>query len=228
VSTPKSKHEALKGLIILLALVGIPVALGSVLYHFEVLSGLMIVLARISLAIAGISLLVALFTRKALLWCLVTFVLGVVLVLLSHVSMSPQQKADWNAEEAKANQAQEAKRAAERANAALVQAQQTPAESKPSADDPKNVNGAAVFAGLLTQTFRKNGSDVTVIDLDRHTILFDCTRELNPRESCYVLYKTYPKNRDEGKILKMMGISSLKFKTKDGLFDGATWEKDIP
>jgi hypothetical protein len=146
--------------------------------------------------------------------------------------MSPRQKADWNAEEAKANQEQEAKRAAERANAALVQAHQTPAvnvtESKPSADDPKNFNGAAVWAGLLTQTFRKNGSEVTVIDLDRHTILFDCTRELNPRTSCYVLYKTYPKNRDEGKILKMMGISSLKFKTKDGLFDGATWEKDIP
>ena len=70
-------------------------------------------------------------------------------------------------------------------------------------------------------------SDVTVMDLDSHTMLFDCTKEFDPRTSCYVLYKTYPKNRDEKQMLRMMGVHSLKYKIKDGFFSGPTWEKEV-
>jgi len=65
------------------------------------------------------------------------------------------------------------------------------------------------------------------MDLDSHTMLFDCTKEFDPRTSCYVLYKTYPKNRDEKQMLRMMGVHSLKYKIKDGFFSGPTWEKEV-
>ena len=121
------------------------------------------------------------------------------------------------------------------AQQASVTTQATPApqtptakQTEPTLPSSEDFNGAAVWAGLLTQTFRKKGSDVAVIDLDKHTIMFDCTKELNPRESCYVLYKAYPTDRYEAEMLKTMGINSLKFKTENGFFSGATWEKDIP
>jgi hypothetical protein len=96
---------------------------------------------------------------------------------------------------------------AEKQAAQPIQTQQQTQTSKQvsSADAPKpDFKGAAVLGDLLTQTFRKNGNDVIVYDLDPHTLLFDCSKELNPRESCYLLYKTYPKNRAEAEVLKTM------------------------
>lgn len=116
-----------------------------------------------------------------------------------------------------------------RESAAAQQAQTSKqTQPVPPADaTAPNFDGAGVWAALLTQTFRKQGSDVTV-DGFEHTLIFDCTRELNPRTSCYVLYKTYPKNREEAKLLVEMGIYTLRYKTEDGLLSGFTWTKRLP
>lgn len=201
----------------------------ATLIHFHLFSGLFLALGRIGLGLSVIMLILALFYHALFKLVGFTFVFSLGLVFLSMAVMSPEQKAEWDLKENQAQQKREAEKAPEKPPQQTQQTQTLKqAQAAPSTDGPgPNVNQAALWGALLTQTFHKNGSDVVVYDLDAHTLLFDCTKELDPRTSCYVLYKTFPKNRDEAKVLKMMGIHTFKYKIEDGLLSGFAWEKEL-
>lgn len=115
---PRPKYQTLKRVALLLGVLAIPVVLIAVLVHFQLLSGLMVVLARISLAVCVITLIAAVFVRKGFTLALLSLVLAIVFAFLSHVLMSPQQKAVWNARQVQEQQKQDAEHAAAKADAA--------------------------------------------------------------------------------------------------------------
>ncbi len=119
----------------------------------------------------GVFLMLATF-GMATLWILKVGTHGV-RYLVHEVQTEKNQKEERQQEEAERQK---------RENAAAQQTQPSkqPAPTAPDDSPVPDVNGAAVMAGLLTQIFQKQGSDVTVMDLDSHTMLFDCTKEFDP------------------------------------------------
>ena len=139
--------------------------------------------------------------------------------------MSPKQKAESQAQE-EAAQKIKAERKAQKTTQP-VQPQENEALNQPaSAGNTTPVNMTAVFGGLYTQSLRKNSRDVTVYDGDSHTLLVDCTKELDPRTTCYFLYKNFPPAGDT-RLLRSYGITKVKYMTKSGLFSGFAWEKEL-
>jgi len=142
--------------------------------------------------------------------------------------MSSKQAVEWKTNEQEARQKIESDRTPKKDPSSEQNETVKSMQRRSIADTTPSISGAAVWGSLLTQSYRKQGSDVVVYDLDPHTLLFDCSKELDPRASCYVLYKTYPKNADEEKLLKAMGITNMKYKIENGLLSGFAWEKELP
>jgi len=220
-----SKHQTIKGLVLFLGLLAIPFTFIAVLVHLQLLSGLLVIVARIGLAISVILLIVAVFRRANFRLVFFTFGFSICVVLLSHLFMSPKQKAEWQAQE-EAAQKIKADRKAQK-TIQPVQPQENEAPNQPvSAENTTPVNMTAVFGGLYTQSLRKNGRNVTVYDSDSHTLLVDCTKELDPRTTCYLLYKNFPPAGD-ARLLRSYGITKVKYVTESGLFSGFAWEKEL-
>jgi hypothetical protein len=78
----------------------------------------------------------------------------------------------------------------------------------------------------LTRDSNNKGYDVAVIG-HGDTLIFDCTKALDPRTACYILYKGYPTKGDLI-LLQMAGVHTLYFKTERGIFSTFTWDKSIP
>lgn len=86
-------------------------------------------------------------------------------------------------------------------------------------------DNVALLAAVMTYQLQQRGSDVTVLGFD-DTLIFDCSKALDPRTICYVLYKTWPKSQDV-KAYRGLGVRILKFQTEAGLFSGYAWTKPI-
>jgi Na+-transporting methylmalonyl-CoA/oxaloacetate decarboxylase gamma subunit len=102
---------------------------------------------------------------------------------------------------------------------------QTTKDSAPSpatAMPAKAADTSAVLARVLTDELHKQGTDVTVAGFD-DVLVFDCSKALNPRPTCYALYKNFPRNEKERNSLSQFGIKKLKFRTDAGLFSGFAW-----
>lgn len=220
-----SKHQTIKGLVLFLCLLAIPLIVISVLVHFQLLSGFLVILARIGLTISAILLIVAVFRRAGIRPVLLMFGFSICLALLSVWFMSPEQRSDWQAKEKSAQKIKDERKAQKTIQPVQPQENEAPNQSA-SAENTTPVNMIAVFGGLYTQSLRKNGRDVTVYDGDSHTLLVDCTRELDPRTTCYFLYKNFPPAGD-ARLLRSYGITKVKYVTASGLFSGFAWEKEL-
>jgi hypothetical protein len=97
--------------------------------------------------------------------------------------------------------------------------------SKLEQSPPSQTDVVPLFGAAFSQKLQGNGLDVLVVG-DRDTLIFDCTKELDPRTTCFALYLAYPPY-GELQALQLMGIRFLKFRTEPGFFSGFTWEKEI-
>ena len=84
---------------------------------------------------------------------------------------------------------------------------------------------ADALAAVLTQQFKDDGSDVTVVAAG-DLLLFDCSAELHPRESCWLLYKQ-PLDGTTAEVYRKVGIRKLEFKTKSGVWADPDWKREL-
>ncbi|HYN15624.1 MAG TPA: hypothetical protein VES66_07545 [Terriglobales bacterium] len=185
-------------------------------YHF-------LARASLGLLLAGlVSLLVPLKfigirNRKA---GFVLVILGFVLFAVLEKNLPAQEQAKLAAErqqrkDADARGEAEKKQELERQRQAATQAEQK----------SKQPDNAALIAAALNDQFQQRGADIKVYGFD-NVLVFDCTKALDPRSACYVLYKGYPQS-DELKVLRMMGVRKIHYQTEGGVFSGYAWTKDI-
>lgn len=142
----------------------------------------------------------------------------VVLAVVDSAMQSPEEKARFQAARQQA--------AEEKAAEVKAAAQKQKAQSAEVSQVKKQDQSASLIAASMTQQFRQQGSDVTVNGFD-DVLVFDCTKALDPRTACYMIYKQYPSNEGELKVLQLMGIRKLKFQTDGGVFSGYAWTKRI-
>jgi len=183
--------------------------------------------ASLGLLLAGlVSLLVPLKfigirNRKAgFVLVILGFVLFAVFNNLWEKNLPAQEQAKLAAErqqrkDADAREEAEKKQELERQRQAATQAEQR----------SKEPDNAALIAAALNDQFQQRGADIKVYGFD-NVLVFDCTKALDPRSACYVLYKGYPQS-DELKILRVMGVRKIHYQTQGGVFSGYAWTKDI-
>jgi hypothetical protein len=187
------------------------------------LAALMTLLSAVT---CGVALFCTFATRRALLVALPAFICFIVFIHFFNSNVPPQRKAESETTQLlqKAREAQSNPPSPIPATHDVSSAQQAPPAQQGL--PITRADNVALLGAALTQQLKKDGSDVVIVG-DRDTLIFDCTKALDPRSTCYVLYKTYPSNKDELKVLQLMGVRKLKFKTEKGIFSGFTWEKDI-
>jgi hypothetical protein len=136
-------------------------------------------------------------------------------------SLPPEQRADLAAE--RQRRAEAVRRGEEERKQEQIQKQEQLSRQQQTA---QSLDAAQTIAALMTNELHEKGSDVKVTGL-RDILMFDCTEALDPRTTCYLLYKRYPQNKSEWKLLRTMGIRTLLFQADTGLFKGPTWSKDL-
>jgi hypothetical protein len=225
---PRAEHQALKGMVIFLGLLAAPIVTIAVLVHFRLLSGFLVIFSRITFEITAILLIVAIFRRAGFKPALLMLLLSMAFAVLSVVVMSPRQRAEWEAKEQEARTKIDADRKAQKDSSAVHPAQPQPsiADLAEQRRDEQNQLATAAAYGY-TLVFNAGGSDTKVTGFD-DVLVFDCSKELDPRVACYTLYKGFrAPDRKTRLALQKYGIHHLKFKTDDGLFHGFDWQLDV-
>jgi hypothetical protein len=184
---------------------------------FHLFAALMVPL---SAGAAVLGLLATFFRRKAFFVVLSATVLFFIFLYFFNAGTPPEERARLAAEAQAAAQVRQKQKTRE--------AEEQPERIKATQEvKPAQPDKAALLGLAMSRQLQQQGSDVTVMGLDDE-LIFDCTKALDPRVACYFLYKNYPPNNNEQKILTMMGVRTLEFKTNPGLFSRYAWTKHIP
>jgi hypothetical protein len=81
----------------------------------------------------------------------------------------------------------------------------------------------ATLAVVMQQVLNKQGSDVLVGGTD-DALLFDCSKALDPRVTCYELYQEFRRGRKEiAALLDAAGVHELMFKTDPSVWASMAW-----